>query len=447
MPDTDLRFWLTVWLGAAGVAVYRHTRNGQHVGLFLSYVASLAALHWFASLLYVLPSSARSDLAITTDGLRLSSLAMVALLMGAEVGGRIHPPHADAAREAPPISKKVSSDLVNLYLASGIGLYLALFTAAGRLPTARAIVSTGSMLMVVGVALKCWNAWMDRDRWRVAFWLCTAGAFPVVTVVAQGFLGYGLAALVIVCGFAASLKRPGWRSAVAACAMVYLGLSVYTTYMRDREIIRSVVWSGASAATRLQSVSTIVSSFEWFDWTNPEHIDRVNIRLNQNYLIGRAYRYVGEGRVDFSRGATLWEAVLAVIPRAIWPDKPIAAGSGDLVSRFTGMRFSEDTSVGIGQVLECYVNFGVPGVLAGFFLLGAVIVFIDRQASTHLTGGAPDSFLLWYLPGLSLLQVGGSLTEVTALAGASWIVALAFARLANALPGHAPVTEVGEIAQ
>jgi hypothetical protein len=114
--------------------------------------------------------------------------------------------------------------------------------------------------------------------------------------------------------------------------------------------------------------------------------------------------------------------VLSPIPRAFWPDKPIATGSGDLVSRFTGVRFAEGTSVGIGHVMEWYVNFGAVGVFLGSLLFGFGLATIDRIAVNHLQNGDWSRFCLWYLSALSLLQVGGSLVEAVAGAAGGMVI-------------------------
>ena len=91
------------------------------------------------------------------------------------------------------------------------------------------------------------------------------------------------------------------------------------------------------------------------------HLFALDQRLNQNYLVGMGVMRHREGEAELLYGATVpfW----ALIPRAIWPDKPAVGGGGDLVSQFTGIKFAEGTSVGVGQVLEFYMNFGMPGVL------------------------------------------------------------------------------------
>ena len=127
---------------------------------------------------------------------------------------------------------------------------------------------------------------------------------------------------------------------------------------------------------------------------------------------------------DFARGETFWQALIALIPRALWPDKPGVAGSGNLVSEYTGIQFAAGTSVGIGQVMEFYINFGTFGVVFGFIIFGLVVTICDTCAGERLASGDLYGFVLWYMPGLSMLQVGGSLAEITSSVAASVFVAL-----------------------
>src|SRR5207249_1043959 len=130
------------------------------------------------------------------------------------------------------------------------------------------------------------------------------------------------------------------------------------------------------------------------------------------------------GRANYANGETLWDAIIALIPRALWADKPVEAGSGDLVTRYTGIEFAKGTSVGIGQVMEFYINFGTLGVVLGFTVLGALLSIVDSAAGRKLAAGDWPGFALWYVPGLALLQVGGSLAEITASFAASLVAAL-----------------------
>src|SRR5207245_8357339 len=90
------------------------------------------------------------------------------------------------------------------------------------------------------------------------------------------------------------------------------------------------------------------------DWSSDvcssdlDHVDRIDSRLNQNLLVGQAVTYLDQGLAEYAQGESVWNGVLALVPRAIWPGKPVAAGSAGLVSRFTGVR-SEERRGGCGR--------------------------------------------------------------------------------------------------
>ncbi|MEQ1895765.1 MAG: hypothetical protein ABL971_00095 [Vicinamibacterales bacterium] len=401
------------------------------MGLLVAYLLSLAALHWLAPALYLLPWDGEVDLDATLEGLRQSTFAIMALGVGAEVAAR-QEIRTIGTEEVGP-DARIPSRLVNMYLVSGASLYVALFSAGSRLPTVRALVSCGSALMVVGIALKCWNAWQEGKTWRLWSWLGAALGLPVMTVLSQGFLGYGYAAMLMVVTFCISFRQWSWKAVALGLVAAYFGMSVYVTYMRDRDDIRETVWTGENTAARLALLDAAVSSFEWFDWRNARHIERVSGRLNQNYLVGSAVLYLRQGYSEFAKGDTLVQGALAVIPRVLWPDKPIVAGSGDLVSQYTGLHFGEDTSVGIGHVMEAYVSFGTRGVVGSFFVIGLLLVLADRSAAAYRNLGDAGRFLICYLPALGLLQVGGSFVEATATAAGSYAVAILFWRLGHLL--------------
>lgn len=245
---------------------------------------------------------------------------------------------------------------------------------------------------------------------------------PFFTIVSQGFLGFGAMACFTILCFLSGMVRSVWRFTAAALIMAMLFLSLYVSYMRDRRVIREAVWGGQSLGQRLDRVYSMVTTIEWFDPFNDDHLRRVDMRLNQNYLVGRAVEYLAV-QDRYANGETIADAVIALVPRALWPDKPVYAGSGNLVSRFTGIRFAEGTSVGIGQVMEWYVNFGRAGVVIWFLLVGVLLTVADTVAGIKLRGGDFLSFAKWYLPGLGLLNIGGSLVEVSATVGASIVVA------------------------
>jgi hypothetical protein len=189
-------------------------------------------------------------------------------------------------------------------------------------------------------------------------------------------------------------------------------------------------------------MTNTLSSVEPFDLWNVRHLLAIDERLNQNGLVGAAVVNLSANQ-DYAKGETLWMAVLAMIPRALWPEKPVSAGSGDLVTRFTGIVFADGTSVGIGSVMELYANFGSAGEFWGFAILGLIVGLADIRAADHLHAGRWHLFAVWFATGLALLAVGGSLVEVTSSAIASvlfgWVFKIA---LRGRLQADAPPANV-----
>ena len=92
-------------------------------------------------------------------------------------------------------------------------------------------------------------------------------------------------------------------------------------------------------------------------------------RLNQGQHIIRAMDHVPV-KEPFALGETIYEAFMAsLVPRLIWPDKPIAGGE-DKYYRFTGKHQPKDTSYNLGPIGEAYINFGLIGGVIFLFCYG-----------------------------------------------------------------------------
>jgi hypothetical protein len=313
---------------------------------------------------------------------------------------------------------------VKAYIITGLVSYLIVAPLTVRIPTVTSLVASANQLLIIGLCLGCWRAWRMGNFRSFAGWLAAGFGLPVLTIISQGFLGYGVVALSMVLMFIISFSRPRWKGLAAAVLIGYVALSLYVTYMRDRSDIRSTVWGGQSLRQRVAQLYQTVSTIEWFGWHNQSHLVRIDQRLNQNYLVGVAVNNLSSGYRDYAEGETLGQAALAVIPRALWPEKPVAAGSPQIVTTYTGIRFAQYTSVGVGQVMEFYINFGTTGVILGFPVLGSIVALFDLAAARWLVAGDWQRFTLWVLPGLGFLQAGGSLVELTSTVAAGFATAI-----------------------
>jgi hypothetical protein len=432
MFNHNLPLILTIWMIVIAVmAIARRRKGTAGVGLVLAYLLNFWMLYWAASLLYLFPWYRGPWEEFTIIGTEQSlygvlafafgSLALSPFLLDTGLLPRVRGVH-HADRRLP-----------KAYLVTGVISYGLTSVFIGRVLSLTAILSTGQELVVVGLGVCCWQAWRDRETKKALFWLAMAFLPPFITIITRGYIGYGAVATLSILIFLSSFVRARIKIVIPSVLLGYLALSIFVTYMRDRQEIRASVWGGQSLSDRVDRVMETATNFEWFDPFNNEQLERIDGRLNQSYLVGAAVARLEE-RGDFAHGETIRDAALALVPRLFWPDKPIEAGSGTLVARFTGFTFDNSTtSVGIGQLMEFYVNFGTTGVIVGFMIFGLIITTLDVLATERLASGDLRGFVLFYLPGLSFLQVGGQLTEITTSAAASLVVALIVNRVLDRL--------------
>ena len=385
------------------------SHQGQGTGLVLAFFCNMVLIHWFSGVITFFPWYSSAEYSTTTAGFGVSTVGIVAFAVGCFI---FAPLFFHAEDETLPFRVAESdSRFLRLFLKIGV-VSLVLGALGGRkLPSVAAILAGGQAFGFAGIGFGIWQSYLHQNRRQL--WLCLAAvpAFPLLTMMLQGFLGFGVGYTIIVACFFVAIYRPRWTTALLLIPLGYLALSLFVTYMRDRNEIRSVVWGGGRMEERINQVEETFQQFEWFDPLNRRHLDDIDRRLNYNWMVGAAMAHLRTPN-DFGKGETLWMGVLAIIPRVLWPEKPIQAGSMNFVSHYTGVKFAEGTSVGMGLIFEFYVNFGTFGVLIGMFIVGALVRYADHRAGAELRWGSPIAFARWFLIGEFLLLVGGSIIEI-----------------------------------
>jgi hypothetical protein len=224
----------------------------------------------------------------------------------------------------------------------------------------------------------------------------------------MGFMSFGVCALLGFGCFVAKFYTPRTTFVLGAILISFMLMSLYPAYYASRSEIRRVVWGQEDYTTRItQSYTSLSENWSWFDIQSDDQLMAIEDRLNHNSLVGLARRRLQSGAVAFADGETIVHAFVALIPRALWPDKANFAGSGHLVSRFTGLHFQGSTSIGIGHVMELYVNFGPVGVFIGFVVLSAAVSFLDLRGGWHLYSGNEYGFLLCFVCGSNIVTSSG----------------------------------------
>ncbi len=308
-----------------------------------------------------------------------------------------------------------------LFFGIGILTYLIVLPFSGFLPSFTSIVSNMTNLQVVGIVLGIWQGIKSKNSRKILFWLALSPILPFITVSFGGFLGFGIASVIVILVFLFSRIRLQWWYVPIIAVILYFGMSLYITYVDGRGEIREVVWGNEEYSERLNVLNSEFSEWQWFDWRNQEHLAHIDGRLNQNFLTGAARVNLDNRFIPYAEGETIRNALVAFIPRIIWPDKPIVAGGSEIVTRYTLMDFAFGTTVSAGQAMEFYINYGLTGVVIGFALIGFVFAWLDSRSAYHLDSNNLVRFLRWYLIGMALLKPVDDLTVMTAGAASALV--------------------------
>jgi hypothetical protein len=415
----DFEFVLVLALWALGLALllWKGWRGRTPVvGLVLGYFLQLFLIHGIAGYLQLVPAPWTADRNLTMIGFKVTGFAIAGLLVGALlVAPWLYRTYfkGRTSRLAPGVGGEAVADC---YILVGLACFTCLRLPVGQMPSAAALLGAGLPVAIAGLSLRWWVHWRAGNTEQVNVTLALLVCLPVVILLVHGFLGYGIAAIITCSCFMAMYYRPRWVVLVSGALCCVAGLSMFPVYLAARSEIREAVWGGASLTDRVEvtSESLIRRWQEEDDEDSSVYLDAVDRRLNQNYLLGAAVDYMERTGEYFAGGETIWDAVLAMVPRILWPSKPEYAGSGLLVTRFTGIEFGSTTSVGIGHLMELYVNFGKLGMLIGSLVLGVFLGVLDCLCAKYLRTGHLRAFAFWFAIAILFHNVTGNFAEATA---------------------------------
>jgi hypothetical protein len=430
---------LLIWLGVGIVIMLIGVQAGRYsAGLPLAYFLQLSLIHAPGAAVYINFPKWDALASQTEAGFQQTVIGMVAFLVGVLFVRYT----TFASRPAQKPKDLQPGELVALdrlalrYLFGGI-TYFALGSFVS-IPSVGAIIASLSSLLIVGASLRMWVAHQEGNSFK--FWLTVSllPLLPLITIIRGGFIGFGTYWLLASASFAFAQSRRRLGYFIAAPFVVYFGLSIFVNYMASRTEFRQAVWyQQVGFGDRFQRVADMFRNFEWYDSENSTHRDVIDGRLNQNLLVGTAIERLQTGLVDYAYGSTLVDMAIGLIPRALWPNKPQVGGGGTVVQDFTGLKFADGTSVGAGQVLEFYANFGTLGIIGGFLLYGWLIGWMDIRIIDCLYEGNRKGFILWFMICAAMDQPGGNLLEVVVTAAGSAITAYVIGLfLSNRLPAR-----------
>jgi hypothetical protein len=421
----DLLTWGALLVGLTFLVVDKRRGYGA---LTLAYFLDLSLGHVPGVLAYLDANGFGHYPEATKIGFDVTLIGMSAFIVGA-MAARILPRRTMSVKaHQQTVSSQIFARLGWRVLTLGITSSFLLLPVSALVPSMTAVASALGALLILGLWFWLYSAAAAKNSRGILLVFALVPLLPLSTLVTSGFIGYGTVWALSIVAFYYCIARRRVGFYLATPAVIFLGLSLFVTYMQQREDIREVIWyQHAGIQQRLDQISKLVTDFQLLDLSNAMHVRALDERLNQNYLVGEGVKRHGEGEAELHYGATvpLW----ALIPRAIWPDKPGVGGGQQWVSEFTGIKFEEGTSVGVGQVFEFYMNFAMPGVLAGFAVFGFTLMRLDQRIMRGFAMRNVPSVMQSALPGLALLQPLGNLEEMLVAVTAAIIASQLLTRL------------------
>lgn len=423
-----MTYLLLIWIALVVALIVLGIGSRRDGGaLTLSYFISLSLIHVPGVLAYLGPSSFVTNEEETTLGFEMTLVGMAAFVLGASAVRLMSREQSTIPNKISPSHRRYIDQLSFWMVIAGIGSYFVILPIAKLVPSLTSLIAPVSALLILGLWWQLYVGIISHDLRRTLVPFLMLPVFPTLTTISQGFIGFGVGwDISIISFYFVMVRRQLWLLVLTPLAL-YLGLSLFVTYMRDRLEIREVVWyEQATFDDRIERLARTLSNFEFFDLNNPDQMLAIDSRLNQNFFVGLAVQRHQEGVLELEYGGTT--PIWALIPRAIWPDKPAVGGGRTIVADVTGQDLAEGTSFGAGQVLEFYVNFGWPGVVVGFFAFGALFRWLDRAVIKGFKNFDARRLFMCVMPGLVLGQAGGNLLEIVVSAVAALVAAVALGK-------------------
>jgi len=402
--SNSLEFFLysLIWIFSFFLFVYIVKKlKFNNIGLGLIYFFNFSIVHFWGSVFFILPNYWNEGIELTLLGYRYSTIGIVSYFLGYIFYIKFVSRNGNIRKIK---SKKYLGNEPLLYFLIGIVIFFVLRSRLQGLPTVTVFVSMGQQLMIVGLCLLLYKTYILRKYISFFSLLIFSALIPFITILSHGFLGTGLSMFITVLIFMSNFYRFNFRYLLIFLFAIYLGLSFYQSYLRDRHEIRDLVWGGAVYSQRIDQLLYTVTNLTLFNPFNTEQLDRVDDRLNQNRIIGASVDYMSNGNIEYEKGRTFKTGIINLVPRIIWKNKPIKAGDTSRVEKYTGLKFQSNTSVGMPHVMELYVNFAIFSVVIGFILIGFIFSYMDNKSYITLHNYQFNKFVLYFLPALAFMR-------------------------------------------
>jgi hypothetical protein len=221
-----------------------------------------------------------------------------------------------------------------------------------------------------------------------------AVAFGFVVGLMTGMLENTLMPLVLVLAVRwHATRRVPWFAILA-------GFAIYVVLNPAKFEYRRQVWFGGQEVGVSQRLEVWALAVEdELSATRQQETWEESLReaLARFDLVHR-FTYVREmtpAYLPFYGGVSYSYFLYAWIPRILWPDKPSASESTDLLDIEYGLKYEgQAVTVGIGQLPEAYANFGVAGIAVVMALQGVAFALLDAMLNGPRSEGGRAIYLV-----------------------------------------------------
>ena len=427
---------LLICVAAFFILVWHSRLTTVSLGLPIAYLFSLLFQYLPGAFAHLVGGNFFADSTATEIGLRLTTIGTVFFVIGVMVAQR----GSQVGKTKLLWKFDAKSSAMALYCLFGGWIMLVVTVFLHAIPSLGAAIEKSSTIWIFGVLIGFLIAVRQGRYFNAGVWLAALSAYPLYVLIWAGFLSFGSTSVFVVFSALLISLKSHLRAYVSVLVFSLLCLLVFMSYHQNRNDFREAVWGGAGLDQRVSSANKIITGLTWFDSLNADQLNSLDERMNQCEFVGLAAQNIASGGVSFLHGRSIWEGLQALVPRVIWPEKPIFAGSSQFVREFCGKEVNETTSYGVGQVMELYINFGIPSLVVGFFLFGLAYGWVDRKAAAAVQTGNFATALFWFLPAVGMNAPLASIAEVMGNVAAAVIAGIAYLYVFRMLGFNASAT-------
>jgi len=198
-------------------------------------------------------------------------------------------------------------------------------------------------------------------------------AFALVLLVAVRIETFNFTQIMLLslCGIGALVYARAYRIASFCALLIVLSLPVY-------EFTSTVRYLDGGFLKKAEALFLTIDGYRNGTRRGGTSATETGVRrISHTWLFAHVVAK-SPAEVPFWGGDTYKPLLTAMIPRAVWPGKPLEATGGLFGKRYDLFEPTSVTSLNLPWHIETYVNFGSIGVVIGMALIGAFLAVVDK---------------------------------------------------------------------